>query len=377
MVTVSRTSGRACARRQSPAIVKASGAIRDRSRLGAIFVLLVSMLAFGGAGAEAADAYGLSVSSRSDRADAVTLGGQTYQQSSVIYVFTQPDAGVVNVRFYLDDPTRSNGPRISEYLPPYDFAGTANDGRAKGFSVGALPSGNHTITAAVRKTDGQTQVISATFSVASNSSLLFEDNFNGTSLDTTKWGAYDSIGHGGNGYRRPSAITVSNGMLTVTGKMVDGKIVSGGMAQRSNYTYGRYEFRVRTELDPTGTMSGVVMTWPKNQWSPEFTENDIYETGTSSTSRRPFKTFIHYGYTYSTQKIFSHDADASQWHTMVMDWRWNAIKIYRDGVLVWTMTDTAAIPDVLHHYSIQLDARATRTLTAPVRMYVDYVRIYR
>lgn len=30
----------------------------------------------------------------------------------------------------------------------------------------------------------------------------------------------------------------------------------------------------------------------------------------------------------------------------------------------------------LGHAGIQLDARATRTLTQPVRMYVDYVRIY-
>lgn len=54
----------------------------------------------------------------------------------------------------------------------------------------------------------------------------------------------------------------------------------------------------------------------------------------------------------------------------------SALKIYRDGVLVWTLTDTAAIPDVLHHFNIQLDALNTRTLTTPVRMYVDYVRIY-
>ena len=72
-----------------------------------------------------------------------------------------------------------------------------------------------------------------------------------------------------------------------------------------------------------------------------------------------------------------HKADASKWHTMVMDWRPSSLKIYRDGELVWTVTDTAVIPDVLHHLAIQLDASATRTLTTPVRMYVDYVRIYR
>jgi len=60
-----------------------------------------------------------------------------------------------------------------------------------------------------------------------------------------------------------------------------------------------------------------------------------------------------------------------------MDWTANAIKIYRDGVLVWTITDPAAIPDVAHHIALQLDATATRTLTRTVRMHVDYVRIWR
>jgi hypothetical protein len=60
-----------------------------------------------------------------------------------------------------------------------------------------------------------------------------------------------------------------------------------------------------------------------------------------------------------------------------MDWTASAIKIYRDGSLVWTLTDAAAIPDVAHRLCIQLDAMVTRTLTQPVRMYVDYVRIWK
>jgi hypothetical protein len=353
-----------------------------RSRAARALAVLVCALVLGGAGAEAAGANSLAVSSKPDRSGAVTLGGQTYAGSAVIYVFLQPSTAVKTVRFYLDDPTRSRTPRQTESLAPYDFAGTALNGTANGFGLGSLSSGVHTITAAVLKLDGLTQVVSATFTVGSGCSgcvpsttLLFEDNFDGSSLNTTSWVPYNSPGHNGNGLRRPEAFSVANGLLVVTAKMVDGKIVSGGMSHRLNMTYGRFEFRVRTEKDPTATMSGVIMTWPKYQWSPEFTENDIYETGTGTT-RWPFKTFIHYGYTYSTQKIFSHDADASEWHTMAMDWRASELKIYRDGVLVWTLTDKAAIPDVLHHMSIQLDARATRTLTTPVRMYVDWVRIY-
>ena len=230
-------------------------------------------------------------------------------------------------------------------------------------------------TAVVRRRWTVVQAANAPTLPSPQRKLLFADEFNGSSLDITNWGLYNGPGHGGNGLRRPSAVSVSGGSLVMTAKMVNGKLESGGMSHRQHYRYGRYEFRVRTERDPTGTMSGTVMTWPQRQWSPEFTENDMYETG-PQTDRNRFMTFIHYGRSITTQKYFAHYVDATQWHRIAMDWRRDSLKMYRDGRLVWTLNDQVAIPDVLHHVSIQLDARATRTLTTPVRMYVDYMRIY-
>ena len=83
----------------------------------------------------------------------------------------------------------------------------------------------------------------------------------------------------------------------------------------------------------------------------------------------------HYG-AANDQHVFRHDADGAQWHTMAMDWRPDAIRFYRDGAPAGTLTDASAIADVAHLLCIQLDAMATRQLTAPVRMFVDYVRIY-
>jgi hypothetical protein len=357
-------------------LAKMACRIRNRSR--AILGLLVCTLVLSGAWAQGASAYSIVVSANADRSDAETLDAQSYQQSDHVYVFVTPATGVQRVSFYLDDTARSRAAKHVESLAPYDFVKTADDGTAAAYALSSLSAGDHTITAAVLKTDGKTEVDSGTFTVlsSSSSSLLFEDNFNGSSLDNAAWAPYDGAGHARNGLRRPSAFSVSNGNLVITAKMVDGKIVSGGMKHRVDYTYGRYEFRVRTEVDPTGTMSGVVLTWPKAQRSPEFTENDIYETGAGLNTRTPFRSFIHYGRSNS-QKYFIHNADASAWHTMAMDWRKSSLKIYRDGNLVWTITDAAVIPDVMHHVSIQLDARRTRTLTRTVRMYVDYIRVYR
>lgn len=212
---------------------------------------------------------------------------------------------------------------------------------------------------------------------AAGRTLLFEDNFYGTTLNTASWSPYNGPGYNGHGLRRPYQVKPDGrGNLVISAQMINGAVISGGMANRLNRTYGLYEFRVRVEPDPTHNMSGAVLTWPQSGRWPMDGENDIYETGTYN-PRDPFFSFIHFGNAANTQVSFKHYADATQWHTMAMDWSKYAIKIYRDGALVWTVTDPAEIPDVAHHLSIQLDARGSGQLTGPVRMYVDWVRIYR
>lgn len=207
--------------------------------------------------------------------------------------------------------------------------------------------------------------------------LVFADEFNGAAIDMSIWRPFDSAGHAGNGLRHPSALALDGqGNLVITGQNSNGQIVSGGMAGRTDFTYGRVVFRVRTEPDPTGTMSGVVLTWPKHQWSPEYTENDMYETGPRVNNRSQFDSFIHFGRTTEWQKWTTHEFDPSQWRTVAMEWYPNLLEIYVDGQLGLSISDPAVIPDNLHHIGIQLDARAQRTLSRPVRMYVDYVRVY-
>jgi hypothetical protein len=207
--------------------------------------------------------------------------------------------------------------------------------------------------------------------------LVFDDEFDGSTLDTTsRWTPYYSAGNGGNGLRRPSALSLDgHGDLVVTAQMANGQIVSGGMSTKQDFTYGRFEARVRTDVDPTGTMSGVVLAWPLSGRWPEDGELDIYETGAAANTRTPFYSFVHYGAS-NQQYYFAHNVDGAQWHTLAMEWTAGAIQIFRDGALVWTVTDTAAIPDVAHLLTVQLDAIATRNLSAPVRMEVDFVRVY-
>jgi beta-glucanase (GH16 family) len=206
--------------------------------------------------------------------------------------------------------------------------------------------------------------------------LVFDDEFGGAHLNPASWHVYDGPGNGGHGLRRPSAVALNGrGQLVITARMIGGLIVSGGLAARLNQTYGYFEARVRTEPDPTRNLSGEVLTWPESGKWPLDGENDIYETQ-SGGGHRPFRTFIHYG-ADNQQSYFTHDANGSQWHVVGMEWDPTQITIYRDGVPVWKLDDPGAIARVPHHLCIQLDATSDRPLTGAVRMYVDYVRIWR
>jgi beta-glucanase (GH16 family) len=204
--------------------------------------------------------------------------------------------------------------------------------------------------------------------------LEFEDDFSGTYVDQSKWSLYNSPGNAGFGLRRPEAFSVVDGNLIVTAQMVNGMLVSGGMCRKTAMTYGKYEFRVRTENDTSESTSGVILTWPQSNRCPEDGENDMYETGTDP-NRSSFHTFIHYGTSPHTQYLYEHSVDATKWQIVSMEWTIDYIKIYRNNKLVWVVTDQVAIPDVPHVVCIQLDAWK-QTMSGTVRMYVDWIKVY-
>lgn len=206
--------------------------------------------------------------------------------------------------------------------------------------------------------------------------LVFEENFDGTSVNQSNWYIYDFGGHAGNGLRSPRAFTVEDGLLVVTAQMIDGSLVSGGMAHRKNYTYGKFEFRVKATADPSGATSAVVLTWPQSEKWPDDGENDIYETHSSSNPNRTFfESNILSGAPLNKWSKGRYDIDAKEWNIVAMEWEADAIRIFVNGVKTWELTDPDAIVDKPHHLCIQLDAFKT-TMTGVSRMYVDWVKIY-
>jgi hypothetical protein len=114
-------------------------------------------------GQSTSSTYSLLVSSSSNRSSPASLSGKTV--SGKIYVFTSPDSGVYRVRFYLDNPNMTGTPRRTESSAPYDFAG-GTVSTANPFDTTTVSDGSHTITAAVVLTNGSTEVVNATFTVA-------------------------------------------------------------------------------------------------------------------------------------------------------------------------------------------------------------------
>lgn len=209
--------------------------------------------------------------------------------------------------------------------------------------------------------------------------LVLDEQFDGPDRSPgSEWALYNSVGNAGFGLRRPSAVTISGGSLNLTASMVNGTLVSGGMSHRHDQTYGRYEFRVRTDRDPSTATSGIVLTWPQSNVHPRDGENNIYETLAEPADRHEFYTFIHEPFgTVHDQDYTVHPVSAAEWHTMEMEWLPDRLVLRRDGQTVKTIWENAddLIPDVPHHVSIQLDAWK-HSLASPVSMQVDYIKVW-
>ena len=163
------------------------------------------------------------------------------------------------------------------------------------------------------------------------------------------WGVYDGPGHAGKGIRSPSAMTVSNGVLTITG---DANGTTGGMAWRQGRAkYGRWEARVRAPVaDPS--YNALALLWPDAEDFPVGGEIDFMEI--TDETRQQVEFFLHYGRDNS-QDHGSVEIDATRWHTWAVEWTETAIVAYVDGQEWYRNTDTSHFPPRSMHLTLQLD----------------------
>jgi len=105
------------------------------------------------------DAGQLVVSNRSDRSSPYVLDGATISGGSVYVFVDTPSEDIATVKFTMDGRFVK-----TEYAAPYDLFGTYSNGQAAPLET-RRNSGDHTVTAEVRFSDGSTQTVSADFTI--------------------------------------------------------------------------------------------------------------------------------------------------------------------------------------------------------------------
>lgn len=191
-----------------------------------------------------------------------------------------------------------------------------------------------------------------------------ESEFNGTSVDGS-WSLYDGHGHAGNGRRTPSAVSVADGVMTITGN-ANGD--AEGMAWNPGQKYGRWELCVRSPATEAASMHTLALLWPDDEAnSPD--EVDVMEIG--DPTRQTVETFLHHpgGQDHGELAI-----DATQWHAFAVDWTPDSITNYVDGRQWWHTSDKSHLPRGPMHMTIQLDYFGGPA--AEAKEHVDWARQY-
>ncbi|WP_188781356.1 glycoside hydrolase family 16 protein [Marmoricola endophyticus] len=223
--------------------------------------------------------------------------------------------------------------------------------------------------AAVTTVVGETpaSVAAPTTRSSADAGPAYSDDFDGTALDTSRWEAYDGPGNAGAGLRRPEQISVSGGVLTLTGTPEG---TTAGMSDRTAHRYGRWETRMRVPAGGDARYHPVLLLWPTEIAWPTGGEIDYAETTATSPD---VSAFLHYG--AGNQQTYEMSIlDLSQWHTYAVDWTPSGVTASVDGVPFFSDATASHQPPGPMHQSIQLDwlpsgSSATRATTLQVDWY--------
>ena len=265
------------------------------------------------------------------------------------------------------DPGRVDGPEDTAEDPPED---TAEDSSADTAEGPAQDTAQDTAQGTAEGTAGDSAAGASEGTTAAEvhgwGSPNREDDFTG---GLEQWDIYDGPGHAGEGRRSPSAVSVQDGILTITG---DSSGTTAGMAWNPGQKYGRWEGRVRAPAsDPS--YNALLLLWPDAENFPVGGEIDFMEM--LDHTRRTTDIFIHYGEDNS-QVNGQVQIDGTEWHNWAVEWTPEAITAYVDGEEWYRTTDTSIFPPGPMHLCIQLDWFPEGDTPQESYMHVDWVRQY-
>jgi licheninase len=180
------------------------------------------------------------------------------------------------------------------------------------------------------------------------------DDFNGaSSLDV--WTLYGGPGYKGNGRLTPTAVTLADAALTITGH-ANGD--TEGMAWMPGQLYGRWEVCVKS---PAGSPNyhSVALLYPDSNNAPGYDgEIDFMEIWDPTRQVTFGNVHDHVSGTQPGDDIPDHrvSTDATQWHSWAVEWTPDHVAGFVDGNQ-WFETTPAdrRIPAVPMHLCLQVD----------------------
>lgn len=260
-------------------------------------------------------------------------------------------------------------------------------------------------------------LVSYTVSFSQNWQLIWEDDFNGNSLDQSKW--VHDIGTGsqygmwgwGNGelqYYQSQNTTLDNGVATITvneepAGLVDSwgntsyysssKITTKGIF---DFRYGKVEARIKS-LDGEGFWPAFWMlptggSWPcdgeidiMEQWGNNYLTNST--TGAAHIGTCPYSQSTHFYESFSS--YISSGSYADDFHTYSVIWKEDTITWYVDETELfslnpssyWSIPSQSAWPFNSNEWYIMINLAITQAgpnsnTVFPNQMEIDYVRVY-
>jgi beta-glucanase (GH16 family) len=213
-------------------------------------------------------------------------------------------------------------------------------------------------------------------------SLVFDSEFNGTSLDTSQWttgwfgsGITPPVNSAEQDCYDPAQVSVANGELDLTAIAkaeecggITEPYASGIVTTNVNYsfTYGYVEARIwlpgSVEIDDWPAF------WTDGQDFPTDGEMDILEGRNGSAC-------AHFHNSAGALGACVSGNFTGGWHTFAADWEPGSITYYYDGTEIWQDTSGITSAPMYLILNLALDSSMAPD-TAPATMRVDYVRVW-
>lgn len=216
--------------------------------------------------------------------------------------------------------------------------------------------------------------------------LTFQDEFEGNSLDSSKWIPRYQWGstHNYNAYCDPANVMVENGLLRLKvedkpshGKRYTSAVVTtyGKFSQKHGYFEGRFRVPSAKGFWPAFWMLPYPQHWPPEIDIFEMIRDDphVYMTFHWQDEKHKSKG------TKWTDEDFSY---SSEFHTYAVEWDPGKIVWYIDGVERFRFTESKWIPDepmyILINFGIDAKWPGSPDETTPFPSYYecDWIRVY-